>query len=168
MMANLVDRMPRDSTGELTDEEGNLGSEEARYNELFVKKVTIGTAVLFSGISTVEISADGGTATVDFTALVDSTGDLHDGGNPSRIVAPDDGVYFLNLNFANLNPDSGNGSVIIRKNGTTNIFEQTLGKNMAFSIDAAISLSASDYIEVRINDTITSKILFNFARALGL
>ena len=38
MMANLVDRMPRDSTGELTDEEGNLGSEEARYNELFVKK----------------------------------------------------------------------------------------------------------------------------------
>ena len=34
-----------------------------------------------------EISADGGTATVDFTALVDSTGDLHDGGNPSRLLS---------------------------------------------------------------------------------
>lgn len=120
------------------------------------KKVFIGARVVLGSdfaLTTTPTAISGGvTAVVPF-----DTGNFFRQATPTRIYAPENGFYRVNIILIASNVGSGASyTVSLKRNGTQTYTTNTFGANQNTFFDEILQLNKDDYVEVYVNDLLGS------------
>jgi len=117
--------------------------------------ITSDTRRLFSGAKLTLASQVNLTTTntaVSFDTEEFDVNTFYDSGNASRLTVPDNAYYRIAAELIT----SGDGSsytIVIKKNGTTDLSSTTAGPNQTVVYDNTVLLTANDYVEVYASET---------------
>lgn len=118
-----------------------LGTAQKTFNGV---KVTLTTNTALTSTSTA----------VDWDVESFDVGDYYTSTSASRVTIPANGYYRINGNFyTGPNGTGSSYSIILKKNGSTNISSSSVAANQTAVYDEVVLLDAGDYIEIFSSET---------------
>lgn len=120
------------------------------------KKLFIGARVQLGSNFALTTTPTAITGGIDAVVPFD-TGNFFRPATPTRIYAPENGFYRINIVLTASNVGSGASyTVSLKRNGTQTYTTDTFGANQNTVFDEVIQLNKDDYVEVYVNDSLGS------------